>query len=742
MTRSMRFRMTALALGLLAAFGPALAQDKEPAKEPEKAAAPEATHDLDAGIALGMSLISGDSADRAQFGQYNGLRDVGRGIGLLGFDYYSRDLKSGFVSQYFGSNLFIETRELGAAWRQPGEWKLGANYSESVRYDPYTLNTGLAGVGTATPQVKPLVAGPGSGASYDLKQQRNGLGVSWWSALSSKVDLELSLKGENKDGAIVFGSGFTCPSSVAPGCKGATSINTGSAVLLLPAPIDSRHNQVDARINYAGDQLRVSAGYYGSFYSNANPLLSPSVPASLNNPVGTLLPLNTGLQAILNLPLALPPDNQSQQLDVTGTYAWLPSTQLRFKLAYTQLRQQQDFASAGLTGAPAGSSNLGGNVDTTLAQIGVTSRPNSKLSLLADVRYEDKNDRTPIALYNVQGTSTYTNQSLPLSTVKARLQASYRFTPDYLGTAALGYESIDRGIFTPTAAAGGVSALRQTTDETGYKLELRRTLNETFSGAISLEGSQRDGSNWLKPNSGTGVTEVTDPATAFPPSAIFMPSLADRQRDKVRVRAEWQPAESLSLQFTGESGRDSYSSTSQYGVQKSGMDLLGIDWDYAVSEAWRINGWITQGKQTLHQSRSAGYILSFDNYSSSVGIGTSGRPMTGIEIGGSLTQVNDKNVYAQSLDTLAPPESVALLAATGGLPNVIFRQTELKLFGRYDIDKQSALRADLVFQRSAVNDWAWGYSGVPFAYSDGSTLSQQPNQSVTMFSIRYVYRWR
>ena len=91
--------------------------------------------------------------------------------------------------------------------------------------------------------------------------------------------------------------------------------------------------------------------------------------------MGQLLPLSTGLQPILNNPVALPPDNQAHHLDVTGTYGLSATTKLNFKLAYSQATQHQDFLGAGLTGAPVGVSDLGGKVTTTLAQVGITSRP-------------------------------------------------------------------------------------------------------------------------------------------------------------------------------------------------------------------------------------------------------------------------------------------------------------------------------------------------------------------------------
>lgn len=732
MTRPIRspgLRPTMLMLALLAAFAPTQAQDSQ----------------AEGSVTLGLGLLDGDGADRARFGQYNGRRLGGQGFGLLGVDYERRNAAAGTVVQFEGRNLLGDTRELNMRWNRQGDWKFGANYYDAVRHDPNTVNTGLLGAGSTSPQVQ-VLAGVGAGSDLDFKVKRTGIGASFWKSLSRRVEFELSLKSEDKSGARLFGSGMTCPSPVAPGCGITTGVNTGSALLMLPEPIKANHSQVEARLLYAGDQLRLNGGYYGSFYSNRYDRLTPGVPASLNNPLGTLLPLSNGLQAILSQPLALPPDNQAHHIDLSGVYAVTPTTRLSFKLGYAQALQHQDFASAGFTQAPAGAPSLGGRVATTLARVGLSARPLPKLWLNADLRFEDKDDQTPIALYNIQGLSTYTNRSLPNRKEQGKLQAAYQFSSEVRGTLAGEVESIDRGVFTATSAVSGISALRQKTDETTLRAELRSRMTATLSGAISVQSSRRDGSNWLKPNSGLGVSEVADPSAPGsgldPTTAIFMPTLADRERDKFRLRADWQPTESLALQFTVEDGKDRYTSASQQGLQSSGMRMGGVDWDYAWSDDWRINGHVWQGVQRVHQSRPAGAILSFKNRNTAVGLGLVAQPMDKVEIGANLSYVDDLNVYAQTLDAFAPPDSVALLAATGGLPDIVFRQTTLKLFGRYTIDKRSSVRVDLVHQRSRYTDWAWGTDGAPFTYADGSTVLQQPVQAVTLIALTYRYSWR
>ncbi len=728
--RKFGWRKSVVAMAVLTTFGPAYAQ----------------TSEMEASVSAGAGAVSGNPSDRALFGQYNGLRKDDA-YGLLDAYYSRRNAATGSIVELQGLNLGLDTRELKFLWKRQGDWRFSADYGELTRREPYTINTGLVGAGSTNPQVTRLGA-PGSGSDLDLKIKRTSLGLAFSRFFGQAFQFEASLKGEKKEGARIFGIGMACPSAFAPACGPTTTANTGSAVLLLPEPIDARHAQVEARLTYADARLQLSGGYYGSFYNNSKSTLNPGIPGSLNGPLGNELPLSAGLQSILSLPVALPPDNQAHHFDLTGGYAFTPTTRANFKFAYARATQTQDFAGAGLTGAPAGIANLDGRVDTTLAQVGITSRPIAKLMLLAEARYEDRDDQTPIALYNqVNGALgnpvfTFTNRNLPYTKTRGRLQATYQFTSAYQGSVGANYEKIDRGTVTSTSSVTGISALRSETEETGFRVELRRRMTETFSGAIALETTDRDGSNWLVPNSGLGVTEVSGPTLTFnSATAILMPTLADRRRDKAKLSAAWQPTDALSLQLVAEGGEDKYKGSDQ-GLRKTRMTLFSLDVNYVFSDEWSVNGYASRGTQRLNQSKPAGYILAFDNTAINLGLGVVGKPSERLDLGANLSYGNDRNEYAQTLDATANPGSVALLAATGGLPDIVFRSTELKLFGKYVLTKASAVRLDAIHQRFKWNDWAYGYNGVPFTYSDNTTVTLKPVQNVTFVGLTYIYAWR
>jgi MtrB/PioB family decaheme-associated outer membrane protein len=279
--------------------------------------------------------------------------------------------------------------------------------------------------------------------------------------------------------------------------------------------------------------------------------------------------------------------------------------------------------------------------------------------------------------------------------------------------------------------------LRQKTDEAGVRAELSRKFSDELSGSVGLSSSHRNGSSWLQPNPGaTGVTAVTN----FALGTVFMPTLADRQRDKVKLTADWQASEKVNFQFRAENGTDKFSAPTANGLRDSGMNQFGVDWSYALSDNWNVVGYLSQSNQTLNQSVYGGTVMAFENNSTGSSIGVTGKYSSKVNVGASLSYVDDRSAYAQSPDAAALPSVASQLALSGGLPDINYRQTAIKLYATYALEKKSSVRVDLMHQRTTVNDWTWGYNGVPFTYSDKSTVEQRQNQYVSFLGVTYVYQ--
>ncbi|MDD5028314.1 MAG: MtrB/PioB family decaheme-associated outer membrane protein [Rhodoferax sp.] len=674
---------------------------------------------VDASVSVGVAAVDGGSADRAHFDHYSGLQNNSV-VGLLGIDYSLRDEGAGKWVDLTGSNLLGESRELNFVWKNPGLWKFNANYGELVQQDPNTVNTGLLGIGSTQPTVQ--VVAPGFGNNLNLQTKRTGLGLGFTRIISPAWQVAVDVKTENKDGARLSGAYLNCITLTSANC---TALGAGLLpVTLLPEPIKSNHTQVETRLSYGADKLRLSLGYYGSFYRNSNAALDPS---------------GAGVAAAL---LALPPDNEAHQFDLSGSYDINPTTRGTLKLGYATALQRASFVGAG-AGVNAGvGTNLDALVITSSAKLGLSARPMPKLSLLADLNYQNKDDQTPLLNYNLVGT----NRQLPNTKVHSKAQASWQFSRDYRGTVGADYEFIDRGTFTASSIVSGVNALRQQTAETTLHANLKRQLANNVSGSVGFSSSRRNGSNWLVPNvTGIpGIYDVTNPAVTFAatPGAVFMPTLADRQRDKFKLAADWQASEQLSLQFNAETGTDSFTTPTVYGLRDSRMSLLGVDWSYTLSDNWAMTGYLAQSTQTLNQARYAGTVMAVDNTNLAASIGMTGKANAKWQVGASLAYVDDKNSYAQSPDASAAASVATQLATSGGLPDTSYRQTALKLFANYALEKKSSLRFDLIHQRTSVNDWAWASNGVPFVYADGSTVTQSADQNVSFIGVTYVYQLR
>jgi hypothetical protein len=231
-------------------------------------------------------------------------------------------------------------------------------------------------------------------------------------------------------------------------------------------------------------------------------------------------------------------------------------------------------------------------------------------------------------------------------------------------------------------------------------------------------------------------------ACIFNRTGIFPYMLENRERDKVRSVVDWVPAENWTLQLAVDYGRDKYDDNpTEKGLRKADVELYAIDVGYRLNDTWRFTGYASYGEQTLRIAHSTGYILDLRDKNTTAGLGIVGRLSPRMKVGADVLYIYDKNVYDQTLDAQASAANIAFLAQSGGLPDVIFRDTRLKLYGSYAVQRNGEVSVEIVHDRTKLNEWTWGYNGVAFAFSDNTTVSLKPDQNVTFASLRYTYRF-
>ena len=366
------FRLAVLPATLMAAFGCALAEEPD---------VDELTKP-DSSVSVGVGSWS---ADRRQQGIYDGMRE-GKAYGLLDADIVKRDEETGTWLKLKATDLGLDTRELRGDYIRQGDFGGFLEYNRTTRENPLTYNTRLQGIGSDN-----LTLGTGLGSfprrDVELGTTREMTRLGGFKTLVPGLELKIDFKNEEKTGTRQTG--------------------WGSAALFSVEPVDSTTRQLEAILQYTGTKLQLSGGYYGSWYDNHETM----VLQRFNGVSG-------GTSASLNsvTPLSLPLGNQAHQAFFEGGYAFTPTTRGTFKLAYTRATQDETLPSYGLGGANApfinAPSSLNGRVDTTLVQLGLSSRPLPKLSITGSLRYYDVDDKTPLRGFvgsNATGVATVFN---------------------------------------------------------------------------------------------------------------------------------------------------------------------------------------------------------------------------------------------------------------------------------------------------------------------------------------------
>ncbi|MCB1864235.1 MAG: MtrB/PioB family decaheme-associated outer membrane protein [Chromatiales bacterium] len=668
-------------------------------------------------VSVGVGHWSGE---REQFGMFDGIRDD-ETILLLDADLRGRDLSNGSWLTGKVRDLGIDSREFDIHYQQQGRFGLGLSYDRIVRNAPWTVNTGMAGFGTTEQMVPDSADGyvPGTGADRHIGTDREKIGLDGFYYITPQFNIKIDFKNEEKDGTRHWGRGGQPEFAV--------------------EPIDSTIKQVEATLNYVGDQLQLSGGYYGSWYDNDHDLVTSYR--------GIMSP---GSEYYLSLPMS----NEAHQVFLNGGFSVTPTTRATFRASYTHATQDEHLPTADIPGLadPIAPSSLDGELDTTQLYFGLTARPLPMLHLAASVNYHRVNEKTPEWLVVTTGSGVHSTP-LDYETLTGKVEGTYTFGHGLSLIAGVDYREQDRTV--PFGADGDMDGLdderyvpwRADIDETTYRIQLRKAMSETINGSIAYLHSKRDGSDYAPAVHSEGVAG----------SGINPINIADRDRDKIRGTVNWTPTENLGLQFTAEHSQDDYGpGSNRYGLSEGTANFYSVDADFAINADWHVTAWAAYDRTEADQFNGSwdrvteNHELDRDSTlrdtGTSVGLGIEGKPMGRLKVGANASYTRTKSEYN---DTVIPigengdPDTDYNAASGGPLDDVVNKATILNAFAEYSLSKSSLVRVDVIHERWRTNDWSWQFAdGSPFTYgttNDGTTVLQDPKQSATFVGVRYKH---
>ncbi len=648
----------------------------------------------DTRIDVGVGMVSGDAR---RFGAYSGLNSESA-YGLLNLNLVRRDDATGTWFRLKGNNLGLDNRQLRLEHQQQGDW---AYYLDTGHYrfrDPRAFNTGLAGVGTASLTVS--AAAPKR--TIDLGVAHDSFAAGFRKFVIGGLELRASFKQDERSGDRAYGQG------------------TPGTINFLTEAIDRVTRQWDLTASYADKTLQLTGGYSGSSFQNKLPRID------IAGGIATFSPT------------AAPPSNQAHKFHLSGGYNFGETGRSTFKLSRSIAKQDSVFVTPP-TLAGNRETSPGGREVTTLAYADLTLRPADRLDLSAQLRFEDRDDQSRVAQYLTPAVPTATTSlatagitgfNIPrsLKQLKGMLEAGYQLDDGYRLVAGLEHEQIRRNVPVQYRRI----AYRERTDETQARVEIKRMLSETLNGGLAYVHGYRGGSAY--------VPDTYSQATNQLNSLIW----ADRQRDKLRLSADWIPDEDWSLQFRGDVGSDRYSGRN-LGPRKGDTLLFSADAAYQISSKWQTHAWLSQERILVEQATRSDinpatvgdnvlWQASVRNTTTALGFGLKGRPKANLELGADLSIAADaarhglQRTGGSGTDALTPTS----------LPDYVYRQLTLKLHADHALDRHSGIRGEIIVDRMRTNDWTWQ----GWTYSDGTTVTLPERQNAAFLGITYYHRMR
>ncbi|MGD2171915.1 MAG: MtrB/PioB family decaheme-associated outer membrane protein [Gammaproteobacteria bacterium] len=612
-------------------------------------------------LTLGIGNVSDDSY---KFGEYNGLQEQGSFAIVDGSARYRGD-EAAYIDISM-SDLGLDSRSLLIEGGRQGSYDLYLSYDEIPHYISDSASTPYLGSGGASLSLPAgWVAAGGTGAmtaldaslrDVDLETSRKRVGAGLSITTESPWSYSLDLRRDDKEGSKRGG--------------GAIAFNTAQLV----EPVDYVTEEIDASVSYTRHGLQAKLAYYVSTFSNANESLRwenaytppPAAPGAVEGQ------------------LALPPDNEFQQLTLSAAYAINDRNQLSADLSVGHMKQDEKLLQTTLNPAllvPLPADSADAEVDTTNTRLKFISRPTDRFRFSLAYQYDDRDNQTPQLLYDWVTTDAFVGgqrANLPYSFTRTlvKLEADY----DYgAGTrVGLGYDT-DKHERTFLEA-------EKTDEDTLWGTVRLHNFGNLFLD-LKLAMSERDVSSY-------DLVSAVDP----PQNALMRKyNMADRDRNSFSVFANYMPDANYSLGVSLDYARDDYDN-SPVGLAESTDSSINFDLTSMLSEETTLTVYV--GRQNIRSTQNGSEAFSTPDWSA--------QNHDSFELAGfGLTHVLIENELTIGLD-LSVSKSVGRVELDTGapFPDLGTSLRSLKLHADYRLDENLLLQAAYWHETYDVDNWA------------------------------------
>jgi len=650
-------------------------------------------------IDAGAASVSGDAA---RLGNATGLDEEGLYPNL---DAQGLRVDGDYRLRWNIEDLGLDSRVINVDGGRTGLFDYHVDWSELPYRRFFTTETVFADGSDGSlelpadwvraPTTSGFTALDGNLSRRNIESDRRTLALGGAYAITPDLRLSADYRQRTNEGVRVFG--------------GSTYTNASQ----LPARFDHTTDEVELSLRYGGDQSFVGLSWYLSDFDNRFDALT------WQQPFATAPGADQGQ-------LARAPDNRFQQLRLSGGYAFSEwRTVVSLSAALGQIEQDAAFLPYTLNGdLGAGvppQAGLNGEVDTRNLVLAVSARPLRKVRLRASYRYDERDNNTPVALYERVIADTFLSGE-----AEANVPFGYR-----------------RRKLAATADWDALRILRLTS---GFEFKSHdRTLQEVSNQEEFLSfGRAR-----LRPLRGIEVDarygnsrrEIDNYdeslAIALGQNPLMRKyNLAYRFREFVDVRASWSPATlPLALTVTGLFADDNYTQ-SQLGLTSGEEQSFSGDLSWMINE--RASLFINAGVDNL-QARQAGS----EAFAAPDWIATNDDTFTTWGAGFTVDEIAGKVDLRVSALTSRGESEIAIDSLASGADQFPDLETDLDRL-RLDATYHHSDRMDFTFsatyQRFQASDWALqgvGPATAPQLFSLGARPYDEDNV-ILLFGVRFL----
>lgn len=737
---------------------PALAQDEfslegeEPAKDTAELL--EEQTQVSSTVEVGLGFLSDDAF---RYGRYTGLTDEGV-FAVLGFDIFRRGAWDGDDPTYWraeAENLGLDSREAAFEYGRQGRWAFRLGFDQVPHNHLDTATTIFTNPGSTSLTLPSNWVGAQNTAGltrlaeslrpFDVEHERRRFDVGFEWIPAPKWHLETAYSREEKDGlktiGLTIGNSGGNPRSV-----------------LAPEPVDYLTQTADVALTFAQPTYQLRIGYYMSLFDDENSFLRWQNPyTNITGWTSAGFPAGQGQ-------MHLEPDNAFHQFYASGGWSISDTMRLTGDLSYGRATQDDAFLpytinpvlAASIT-QPLPRLSLDGRVDSTYAALRFSHRPSSTFYWNANLRYDDRDNKTPHDEYvyiggdsntqNTAATSSFRRFNEPKSQEETsfRLDGTWRAL-DWLRIAG---EAQWKRIERPHQE-------REELDEDRYALSFTNNSAGLVSGGVRLSIADRDGSeyrgyetfiNGYAPGYTSTLLPLVDgfPFENLPGMRKF--NQADRQRRQAEVFASLALGETLALGLNVNYSEDDYDN-SEFGLTFSRVNGYNVDLTWAPGEDGSVYGFYSverykndqDGRSWAGATRATTPFDPNRNWTTrsrddvdTWGLGANARFLEG------KLNLGIDHVRANTDADVATSVSPALTAAP--LPTATTDLTSTSIYGDWAFRRNLTARLRFAYEDYASTDWA--VDGVPAnQLANVITLGEDsPDYNVWVASLSFVYRF-